>query len=160
LQPHYAAPFACLFVALMLQGLRALRTVLRTGWPSGRLLVRILLLFYVELVVLRWSYRPAVDTWHLHRPWGRDRADVARLLSARGGKHLVMVRYGEHHDPAEEWVYNRADIDRSSVVWARDMGPLRNEELTEYFMDRTLWLLEPDADPARLSQWRAVSRER
>ena len=32
----------------------------------------------------------------------------------------------------EKWVYNRADIDRAEIVWARDMGS-RNRELLEYF---------------------------
>jgi hypothetical protein len=35
---------------------------------------------------------------------------------------LVIVKYSTAHSPYHERVYNRADIDASKVVWARDMG--------------------------------------
>lgn len=53
----------------------------------------------------------------------------------------------------EEWVYNRADIDAAKVIWARDMGKDRNEELLAYFKDRRIWLLEADAPTRRLEQY-------
>jgi hypothetical protein len=46
------------------------------------------------------------------------------------------VRYLEGHDSHDEWVYNRADIDASAVVWARDMGEAKNQELLRYFTAR------------------------
>ena len=51
-----------------------------------------------------------------------------------------------------------ADIDGSSVVWARDLGPAENEKLQRYYPDRTEWLLEPDAKPARLSRYAATGK--
>jgi hypothetical protein len=39
-------------------------------------------------------------------------------LAGEGGLNLILVRYKPSHFVAEEWVYNRADIDRSPVVWA------------------------------------------
>ena len=56
----------------------------------------------------------------------------------------------------EEWVHNLADIDGSRVVWARDLGPAKNEKLQRYYPDRTEWLLEPDAKPPRLSRYAAA----
>jgi hypothetical protein len=44
-------------------------------------------------------------------------------------------------------VYNEADIDRAKVVWARDMGPEKNQELLAYYKDRRVWLVEPDKPP-------------
>jgi hypothetical protein len=52
-----------------------------------------------------------------------------------------------------QWIYNDADIDASRVVWARDMGPQANESLLEYFHDRTIWLVDPNVEPAQLSRY-------
>jgi len=41
-------------------------------------------------------------------------------------------------------MYHRADIDGSRVVWARNMGAEKNQELITYFQDRQFWLMEPD----------------
>ena len=63
------------------------------------------------------------------------------------------MRYTGHQNPHEEWVYNRADIDRQQVVWAQDMGAEENRKLTEYFKDRSIWLLEPDRNPEGLTPY-------
>jgi hypothetical protein len=83
-----------------------------------------------------------METWLDHQP----------------GKQLVIVRYWGNHDPFDEWVYNPADIDRSSVIWARDGGSAGNQELIRYYRDRSVWLIEPDqsepgANAARVSQY-------
>jgi hypothetical protein len=61
----------------------------------------------------------------------------------------VIVRYSASHDPHFEYVFNRADIDSSRIVWARDMGDARNRELLDYYRDRQVWLLEPDSEPEK-----------
>ena len=61
----------------------------------------------------------------------------------------MFVRYAPFH-PLREWISNAADIDRSKVVWALDLGPEENSELLDYYPDRTVWLAEPDARPPRL----------
>ncbi len=92
-------------------------------------------------------------TW-FHSPRGfQERAEVLRNLEAKPGQQLVIVRYGDGHDPDREWVYNAADIDRSKVVWAREMDPARNRQLLDYFRGRQAWLLEADAVPPRLSAY-------
>ncbi|MFI5396496.1 MAG: hypothetical protein ACHQ9S_13265 [Candidatus Binatia bacterium] len=45
------------------------------------------------------------------------------------------------HSVLEEWVYNDADIDGATMVWAREMEPDRNRALVEYFKDRKIGLL-------------------
>jgi len=52
-------------------------------------------------------------------------------------------------------VYNGANIDKSKVVWARDMGAAENEELIHYYKDRRAWLLEADETPPRLAPYSA-----
>ena len=53
------------------------------------------------------------------------------------------MRYRPDHEILEEWVYNDADIDGAKVVWARDMGTAKNQELLDYYKDRRVWLVEP-----------------
>ena len=65
--------------------------------------------------------------------------------SRKGQGQLVIVRYSPDHDPHVEFVFNRADIDHSSIVWARDMGDEKNRELIAYYPNRQVWLLEPDS---------------
>jgi hypothetical protein len=78
---------------------------------------------------------------------------VKNELAQSPGRKLVFVRYWPGHIFQDEWVYNEADIDRAAIVWARDLGP-EDEQLRQYFPDRTAWLLEPDAHPPKLSAYR------
>jgi hypothetical protein len=75
-------------------------------------------------------------------------------LQRQAGQHLVIVRYRADHNFHDEWVYNRADIDAAKIVWAQDMGTARNRELLDYYQERKVWLLQPDADPLALSEYR------
>ena len=97
--------------------------------------------------------------WHLRvddKFPGERQAIVERLAREPGGQ-LVLVRYAQNHNVHDEWVYNRADIDRAKVVWAREMAPADDRAFLEYFRNRTAWLLEADADPPRLTPYRAVA---
>jgi hypothetical protein len=69
-----------------------------------------------------------------------------------------LVRYSAAHDPIQEWVYNKADIDASKLVWARDMTPEENRRLIDYFKDRHVWLLEPDCSPLQLRPYPETSQ--
>jgi hypothetical protein len=55
-----------------------------------------------------------------------------------------------------EWVYNGAEIDRQTVVFARDLGTEENEKLLAYYPDRAAWLLEPDARPPKLTPYQRI----
>jgi hypothetical protein len=78
------------------------------------------------------------------------RAAILGQLKSNSGGQLVIVHYDPSHDSDNEWVYNDADIDAAKVVWARDMGPIANEELIHYFHQRRVWLLLADQSPSRL----------
>jgi hypothetical protein len=79
-----------------------------------------------------------------------SRLAIDRRLAQAAGKQLVFVRYGPRH-PLDQWVYNAADIDGSRVVRALDLGSAENDQLRNYYPSRTAWLLEPDAQPPRLT---------
>jgi hypothetical protein len=70
------------------------------------------------------------------------------------GRQLVIVQYGPNDKGGfRAWVYNGADIDSAKVLWAQDMGPAKNAELIDYFKDRSIWVLDANGDPPRLSPY-------
>ncbi|UCE86006.1 MAG: hypothetical protein JSU66_17045 [Deltaproteobacteria bacterium] len=146
---HYRAPITALVFVLVTQALRRLRLWQRRTRGTGRVLAALIPLFSVcalasASVAKRYAER---DGWHYQR------ARLLASLERDGARHLVIVRYGASHNAHQDWVSNRADVDGSAVVWARDMGPQRNAPLLEYFGDRRVWLLQPDPLPARLEPY-------
>lgn len=85
-----------------------------------------------------------------------ERAQMIESLEDLPGDHLVLVTYRDGYNFFEEWVYNRADIDGASVVWARSMGSVRDRALLDYFENRTPWHLEV----GREVQLRPLDRDR
>jgi hypothetical protein len=95
--------------------------------------------------------------WFTIRRGNVERLRVEHRLEQIPGKHLVVVRYGSHHNPSNEWVYNPALIGSAKVVWARGMTPAEDAGLIHYFSDREVWLLEPDKNPVRLVPYNSFS---
>ena len=162
--PHYAAPLTAINVALVIQALRHLRVWRWENQLAGAFLVRALPLVYAGTLAIR-LLAPALglpltetNLWWLRltpSERGLERASLLTQLERMPGQHLVIVRYGPAHDSTRqiEWVYNRADIDRAKVVWAREMGHIENARLIEHYRDRQLWLIEPDRQPVRLQAY-------
>jgi len=162
---HYSAPATALIFALIVQGMRHLRVARFLGKPTGLFLVRaipLIMLAAAGIVAARLALGQPLDFGPftpMPRPAAVERARLVAELGRCPGGSLVLVRYGPSHQPLDmEWVYNRADIDGSKVVWARDMGAEGNAELLRYFPDRRVWLVEPDATPPRLSIYSATAR--
>jgi len=154
--PHYAAPFTGAVYVLLLQCMRHLRQ----SRPIGLALVRYAPLVCLMLAGIRICAEPlglAIDRWpsmwYGTSPLGLARAKVAAQLERMPGKQLAIVRYSPQHAPFDDWVYNKADIDASKVVWARELYTANNEELLRYFHDRQVWLVEPDCDPPKVSPY-------
>jgi hypothetical protein len=145
MHPHYAAPITGLVVMLVLQALWHLSLWRWRDQPVGRLLV---------CAILVVAYASFIAAWvqHIQHKWSGWQFERARILSelkADGARHLVIVRYGPQHQPNNEWVYNEADIDGASVVWAREMDLSQTGRLLEYFKDRQVWLAEINDDQIR-----------
>jgi hypothetical protein len=94
------------------------------------------------------------ETWDgLNHGNPERRIMVNRQLAAMPGQLLVFVRYSPRHIFQDEWVYNRADIDASRIVWARDLGEPENAKLRAYYPGRVVMLLEPDEREPRLGPY-------
>jgi hypothetical protein len=165
LLPYYVAAFTSAFYVIGLQMFRHLRVWKPEGKPVGLAMTR----FAVTLCVLLAGVRLFAQPLHLAPPawpasnwnftwfgpehFGTERANMEAWLEGQPGQQLVIVRYSPNHNPLDEWVYNRADIDGSKVIWAREMDAADNLELIHYYRGRQVWLVEPDAIPARIEPY-------
>ena len=150
--PHYIAPVTCVIVALMVQGMRHLRTRRWQGKASGLFLTRAIVLICILMMPFQ-AWQLAAEAKIQKLDMAHQRARVLAELCGMPGQQLVLVRYKPRHETRAEWVYNDADIDNAKVVWARDMGSAENDELVRYFSSRRIWLLETDDPVARLSEY-------
>jgi hypothetical protein len=150
LLPHYVAPFTAGLYAIILQCMRHLRFTGSGARPGGMFLVRSIPVICLTVDAICLGLQPSARKIP---GAGFLRASALETLEKRPGGQLAVVRYAPNHDPLKEWVYNAADIDRSKVVWAREMDSPANRELLEYFKGRTAWLVEPDVSPPRISPY-------
>jgi hypothetical protein len=161
--PHYAAPAIAGYVILITMSARRLHALRMRKWRFGRTVLR---LVQISLILnVAWCPIAFYWTrdWRFQR-WEWQRSRMIEELSASPEKHLVMVTYGRDHNPHNEWVNNAADIDGSSVVWARSMGREKDRQLLKYFSYRRAWRLHvgQDTGPFRLQSIDSTmfSRER
>ena len=147
IQPHYVAAFAGVLYLRMLHSLTRLVSWHPWGKPVGQALSVLL----VSLMVGDFC----VKAFEIIRSTSYEspRHSVIQALQHQPGQHLVLLRYAPDHSVNFEWVYNRADIDASPIVWAREMGPEQDRPFLEYFRNRKVWLLEPDQTPPKLSPY-------
>jgi hypothetical protein len=158
--PHYMAPFTAAIYALGLQAARHMYQWRPGDKPVGMTWIRLTATLILGMSCLRLFARPLnlsfpewpSSTWNFswYGPdvFGKERHDVARTLENLPGKQLALVRYSPKHNPQDEWVYNAAEIDNAKVIWARDMCPADNQNLINYYKDRTVWLVQPDFGPS------------
>ena len=163
--PHYVAPFTAVFYALALQAMRHLRLWKPGNQPVGSTLLRLCVTLCIFLAGVRLFAAPLhlttpespasawIDHWYGPGAFGIERAQMLSRLEYLPGKQLVIVRYSSDHDPMNEWVYNAPDIDRSKVIWARDMDPAENDQLINYYKGRNVWLVQPDTNPVQLTPY-------
>ena len=161
---HYIAAVTCLFVLITVIALDRLSRLSIRRSPVGEQAARLILFLcaahFVFWYGIHFSRNDALyaamtryETWDAINHGDPDgRFAVNRVLAQAPGRQLVFVRYYPPHE-FREWVHNAADIDAAPIVWARDLGPEENEKLRRYYPDRTVWLLEPDFRPPRLTRY-------
>jgi tetratricopeptide (TPR) repeat protein len=151
--PHYFAPASAGLLALVVAGIRRMRLWQWRNRPLGAALAA----GVAAVSALGLAISPAGAEMmgpglvHSDTP----RARVLKSLRDRGGKHLVIVRYGPQHSHHFGVINNEANIDSSLVVWARDLGAQKNGELVQYFHDRAVWEWDPDQFPVHLLPYAA-----
>ena len=153
---HYLAPIAPVIVAVVVQGLRHLRTWKWEAGPSGLMLQRSIVglcvvMMPIQLHILKMPPKPG--SWAAIGP---QRSVIEARLRELPGPQLVLVRYGLNHDPLLDWVYNGADVENAKVLWARDMGERGNQELLQYYPGRRVWLLEANQAIPKLAPYNDV----
>ena len=163
--PHYLAPFTVAIYGLGLQAMRHLRHSKPGGQPVGMAFSRFVIVILLVMTVLRvcdqslnlalpqWPASKWNTSWYGPHIFGKERSGVERALQKLPGDQLAIVRYTSDHNPLDEWVYNSADIDRSKVIWAREMDPESNQELFEYYKNRKIWLIQPDQYPDTITPY-------
>jgi len=162
--PHYAGPITAVLYLLMVEGFRGLSIWRRRRQGAGIHWVRAAVAAVAVMALFR-SVAPSLGV-NVYReytlPWysyglhaNFHRLKIEERLTGMQGKHLVLVSYGPEHNTAQEWVYNRADIDGAPVVWARHVAdPSRLIALLQYFRERRVWIIYPDSNPGQLTDYR------
>ena len=75
-------------------------------------------------------------------------------------KDLIFVKYSPDHNPHFDWVYNRADINHSEVVWALSLTSAENQKLIDYFPDRKVWQLSVAPKDLKLTPYTNTTLEK
>jgi hypothetical protein len=146
--PHYAAPLYGLLLVLIVGSSRYMRVSRWRGRRFGAPLFQWWVIAVAACCLLD-AFGSAIGPSYV--VWmDTPRAQMERDLRQRGGKHIVVVHYGESHDYHDAWIYNAADIDRSPVIWAREFDPDQMLPLLQYYRDRRVWLVNADDDTPEL----------
>jgi len=133
---HYLAPMTAAVVGLVTLGLWQIDGLRLARQPVGRWAVVV----WLCLAALQLASR--VDE-HVQIPsmWNRLRAGLEQALVETPHSHLILVEYADDYPIVAEWVYNKAAIDESPVVWARSRGARQDRIVADYFPERQIWRL-------------------
>jgi hypothetical protein len=137
--PHYVAVLTSMWMLLVLLTLRILRVMVRRTSFRSCLVPGVVLLSWALLVP------PVVRQRHLNRDpswFANQKVALSSELAAHGGEHLVLVSYGEDYDLHIEWVYNSAELDEQTVIWARSLDPEEDAALLRFYGERSGWRLD------------------
>jgi hypothetical protein len=149
--PHYLAPMAGLFYVVLFQGVRWWRIAGRRHTAGRWVLPSIVTYSLLSLL--------AYCIWQFAGNEPSARAVIEARLSDMPGRHLVFVDYPRRHNLHQEWVYNRADIDSSQIVWANRLTEKENGQLVDYYGEtRHAWVWHVGQQPPSLEPWAPISQ--
>jgi hypothetical protein len=161
LQAHYVAVVCGILYLMLLNGLRWMHAGARHNVIWLKLLrgtlAAVIVMFFVRLVVVPMNTLPS--NWASQTADIPGYQDITRMMEAKPGRQLVVVRYRPDHFWGYSWINNGYDIPSQHVVWARDTEPLEsNLPLLCEFKDRQAWSLTPPENgfvppPDRTAFW-------
>jgi hypothetical protein len=153
--PHYIAPLTGLFVLVIVIGLRNL-SEWRPWIARGVTIVYVGQFLFLYGIHLYGDEQWMMRTTHFSRyiNWGdpQARIKIKKQLQETPGNHLVFIQDPPPQYRFISWMQNGADIDRSRIVWARDLGAAENEQLKRYYPNRVVWLLKTEVQPPKLER--------
>jgi hypothetical protein len=144
--PHYSAPVVPLVlaaVALLLRSVAGSAPVWRARRFAPAALVVLAALSAATDLKIPASAKPSRPT----------RIDVLAYLEKQPGSHLVFVTYDDEVSPHEEWVWNRAEMESSRVIFAHHLGDTKNPELVAAYPGRSVWLVSVSSSDAGLKPY-------
>jgi len=153
--PHYLAPAAAVIIAILVEccrhqqasRIRGSRVNIVALLPAAMALVLVARIG-AETAGLPYTQQLNFQSWCCRVEGNLNKARIGATLRQIPGDHLVFVKTKTDEMNLFQWIYNEADIDRSRIVWARDLGPDRNRQLQGYFAARQVWLADPNVEPA------------
>ena len=149
--PHYIAALSCVFLLLMVAALK--HTPRMAAFAVIGVAAVHFVFWYGIHAYGNQEFLGAVGPYEsfdfVNHGDPEARLPILKQLDQTPGDQLVFVRYAPFH-PLREWIANAADIDNAKIVWALDLGPEEDAQLSEYYAGRSVWLVEPDARPPRL----------
>jgi hypothetical protein len=158
--PHYIAPATVVIVAILVECVRHMRAA-RLHLASALLVamaVVLLLRIGAQNLHLPYSQEVNFQSWCCRVEGNLNKSRISRQLEQVPGAHLVFVQAKSDEKNLFQWIYNSADIDASRIVWARDLGEVRNAQLAAYYQgSRALWLVDPNVEPARIIRYQPYS---
>jgi len=151
-ETYYIAPITVLFIYMIISGFRSLSF---RRWKYYRTTVNTI----IVLILLHPFIGVAA---HIKR----DKSDFTSIktnhitkLNANDKKDLIIVHYEPEHKSNNDFVYNEPDIENADVIWARDLGENKNNELIDYFKERNIWYFFPDEDPDTLVKYEDLANK-
>jgi hypothetical protein len=153
--PHYIAPATAVLVAIVVEccrHLQAARIRILPLLPATMVLV-LALRIGAEQAGLPYTQKLNFQTWCCRVEGNRNKPRIMAELAKTSGKHLVFVKAKTDPNNLFQWIYNRADINGSRFVWARDLGDAENAQLAASMAGRTVWMVDPNVEPATLTAY-------
>src|SRR6185312_16687493 len=153
--PHYLAPATAVMIAILVEccrHLEAARIRILPLLPATMLLV-LALRIGAQQAGLPYTQKLNFQTWCCRVAGDQNKPRITAELAKTPGNHLVFVKAKTDPNNLYQWIYNGADLNSSRFVWARDLGNAENAQLAASMSGRTVWLVDPNVNPATLAPY-------